>query len=260
MSTAARILIVEDELPAAHRLKGFVAELLPDALIQGPVAGVQAAVELLREETFDLIFLDVHLADGHSFEIFKEVKVSSPVIFITAFDQYALEAFKHNGIDYLLKPLKKPELERAIEKYVRFFGKKTEDASDSLRALADMLSKTRSDKKMKRLMVRYGAKIKMVDPDELAYVVSKDKLSYLTLFNGETVPSDFTMDELENSLDQNLFFRISRQMLVNLKAVEDLTVFSKSRLKISLNPPSDEECLVSAERTPGFKAWISGKV
>ena len=257
MSTR-RILIVEDELPAAHRLQGFVREYLPDAEIVGPVASVGEAVRVLKSETFDLVFLDIHLSDGHSFEIFRETEVSSPVIFITAFDEHALEAFRHNGIDYLLKPLKKAELERALDKYTRFFGGKN-DASQSLQALADMLNKARPEKKVKRLMVRYGSKIKMVDPDELAYVASRDKIAYLTLFTGETLPSDFTMDELEAGLDPNLFFRISRQMLVNLKAVEDMTVFSKSRLKLSLSPPCLDECLVSAERTPSFKAWLTGK-
>lgn len=254
-----RILIVEDELPAAHRLKSLIADFLTDFQIIGPVASVVDAVEVLKNESFDLIFLDIHLSDGHSFEIFKDVKVSSPVIFITAFDEYALNAFKHNGIDYLLKPLKKADLERALEKYTRYFEKKP-DTSDSLRALADMLNKAQPDKKMKRLMVRYGAKIKMVDPDELAYVFSKDKISYLTLFSGEIIPSDFTMEELEHNLDHNLFFRINRQMLINLKSVEDMVVFSKSRLKLSLHPHTTEECLVSAERTPSFKAWLSGKI
>lgn len=257
MSTT-RILMVEDELPAAHRLQGFIREHLPEAEIHGPVASVADAVRLLKQETFDLVFLDIHLADGHSFEIFKELDLSFPVIFITAYDEYALEAFRHNGIDYLLKPLKKADLERALDKYLRFFEKKP-DASQSLRALADMLNNARPEKKVKRLMVRYGSKIKMVDPDELAYVVSRDKISYLTLFAGETLPSDFTLDELETALDANLFFRINRQMLVNLKAVEDMTVFSKSRLKLSLHPRCEEECLVSAERTPGFKAWLTGK-
>jgi len=254
----SRILIVEDEAPAAARLIGFIEACLPGAEIVGPISTVEETVSLLEKEKFDLLFLDVHLADGQSFELFKEVKVDSPVIFITAFDQYALDAFKHNGIDYLLKPLKKVDLERAIEKYSRFFEKNPQQA-EQLKALADMLSGSKPESRMKRLMVRYGARIKMVDPNELAYVVSKDKISYLSLFNGETLPSDFTMDELENSLDAERFFRISRQMLVNLNAVEDMTVFSKSRLKITLNPKWEEECLVSAERTPAFKAWLSGK-
>lgn len=253
-----RILIVEDELPAAERLKTLLGESMPEARLHGPVASVDEAVALLKRETFDLIFLDIHLSDGHSFGIFREVKVNAPVIFITAFDRYALDAFRHNGIEYLLKPLKKADLERALEKYTRFFEQRG-DASESLQALAEMLRQPRPEKRMKRLMLRYGSKIKMVDPGELAYVISRDKISYLTLFSGDTVPSDFTLEELENSLDPNLFFRVNRQMLVNLEAVEDLTVFSKSRLKVSLRPASDEEVLVSAERTPGFKAWLTGK-
>lgn len=254
-----RILLVEDELPAAERLRNLIVEHSPQAEIEGPISSVSEAIKKLKSERYDLVFLDIHLSDGHSFEIFKEIQFSSPVIFVTAFDQYALDAFKHNGIEYLLKPLKKADLQKALDKYAQFFQQKS-DANASLKALADMLSKTTSsEKKMKRLMVRYGSKIKMVDPEELAYVVSKDKISYLTLFNKETLPSDFTMDELENSLDENVFFRINRQMLVNLKSVDDITVFSKSRLKLSLHPPTDEECLVSAEKTPAFKAWLTGK-
>lgn len=256
--TIRHILIVEDEIPAAARLKSLLLEFLPEVQVSGPVSSVQEAVKVLKNERFDLIFLDIHLSDGQSFEIFQEAEVSTPVIFITAYDQYALEAFKHNGIEYLLKPLKKADLQRALGKFEQFFTPKV-DASASLKALAEMLSKSQPAKTMKRLMVRYGSKIKMVDPVELAYVFSKDKISYLTLFNGECVPSDFTMDELECNLDSEQFYRINRQMVVNIKSVEDITVFSKSRLKLSLCPPSEEECLVAAERTPHFKAWLSGK-
>ena len=205
----------------------------------------------------DLIFSDIHLADGSSFEIFKEVEVTAPVIFTTAFDQYALEAFKVNSIDYLLKPVKAAELEKSLEKWKKLNGQNKPPVLDYQQLLNAL--KPAQQTYQKRLVIRYGPHIKTVEIADVAYFFTQEKVTFLNSFANKKLPVDATLDELEAVLDPAVFFRINRQFIINVKAIGNMTSYSKSRVKIELNPASEIETIVSAERSATFKNWLTGK-
>lgn len=249
-----RILIIEDELPAAERLKKLIAEVETNCEILGILPSVKSSVKWLRENPSpDLIFMDIHLSDGHSFEIFQEIAVVCPVIFSTAYDQYALEAFKVNSIDYLLKPVKKEELIRSFEKYKGLTGLNTHQ----INALLKQLSNTNKDFQ-RRIIIRYGDTIKMVEISEVAYFYTEEKINFLCTKTNLKYPIDQNLDELESILDPKQFFRINRQFIVNIHAIDKMLAWSKSRVKIILKPICELETIVSTERSPHFKEWLTG--
>ena len=254
-----KTLIIEDEEPAAVRLKKMLTEIEPGIQITGVIVSIKSAVEWLQKNAMpDLILMDVHLADGTSFDIFNEVTVTCPVIFITAFNQYALKSFQVNGIDYLLKPVKKQELERAIDKFKNWFQHKESSGIDYLK-LASLIQKNDRDLK-KRIMIRYGEVIKTIEISDVAYFFTEDKINFLRTKSNVTYPIDFNLDEMESRIDPQKFFRINRQFIVNFEAIAKMVSFSKSRVKITLNPPSDIETIVSTERSGNFKHWLTGDV
>jgi len=203
----------------------------------------------------DLIFMDIHLSDGDSFEIFKEQEVKSPVVFVTAYDQYALDAFKVNSIDYLLKPVKKEDLSRAIEKYKQRGSSNMQQMMDLLKQMNIAPSKKETQK---RIVIRYGDTIKMVEIADVAYFYTEDKINFLCTKDNVRYPIDQNLDELESMVDGDVFFRINRQYIVNINAIEKMLAWSKSRVKVILKPTCDNETIVSTERSPHFKEWLTG--
>jgi len=252
-------LIIEDEEPAAARLKKMLLEIEPDAQVAGVIVSIQSAIDWFKKNPMpDLVLMDIHLADGNSFEILNEVSITCPVIFITAFDQYALQSFQANGIDYLLKPIKKAELTKAIEKFKKWFLQKGAAEID-YQKLAAMIKLQNKDLK-KRIMIRYGEVIKTVEIDEVAYFYTEEKVNFLRTKSNTTYPVDFNLDEIEHMLDPGKFFRINRQFIINFDSIVKMISFSKSRVKITLQPPSDIETVVSTERSGNFKHWLTGEV
>lgn len=250
-----QILIIEDEQPAADRLKKMLADVIPDLEILGVLVSIQSAVKWLKENPMpSIIMMDINLADGPSFEIFNQVDVTSPVIFITAYDQYALDAFKVNSIDYILKPIKKEDLERAINKF-RSLG--TYNAVQ-LQALIKQISASNREYQ-KRIVIRYGDTIKMVEIDNVAYFYTEDKINFLTTKDNLRYPVDQNIDELESILDPRIYFRINRQFIININAIEKMLAWSKSRVKVILKPETTLETIVSTERSPFFKDWLVGR-
>jgi two-component system, LytTR family, response regulator LytT len=249
-----RILIIEDEEPASKRLWKMIKEIDPAAELLDSVATVTSAVSWFNEnDAPDLIFSDIQLADGTSFDIFKEVKISSPIIFITAYDQYAIEAFKVNSIDYLLKPLKKEDLQVAIEKF-----KKTRPAnpvSFDISKLLQAYNPTQQSYK-KRFIVRYGDHIKTIQTDEIAYFYTEDKVTFLTTYEGRRFAIDFNLDTLETLLEPKSFFRINRQFLISINSITEMFAYTKSRVLVKLKPATKQETIVSTERSADFKAWL----
>ena len=208
-----RALILEDERPAADRLRAILSELAPDIEIIERLDSVEDSVSYLRRfPRPDLIFMDIQLADGMSFEIFNLVEIKSPVIFTTAFDQYALKAFKINSVDYLLKPIDRDELARALDKYREFHARK-EEAPD-YRFLIDELQNRTEKKFKKRFLIRHGSKLSYLNTEEVAYFFSQDSSSFLTDRNGNQFILDIPLDELEPQLDAERFFRINRKMII----------------------------------------------
>lgn len=251
-----KVLIIEDEEPAAERLKDLLIQLVPEIEFAEPIVSIRTAVNFLSTHPqLDLIFLDIHLADGSSFDIFNQVEIETPVIFITAYDEYALKAFKVNSIEYLLKPVKKDELANAIEKWKKIFGKK--DELPDINALLMTLGKKENAYK-KRFLVRYGEHIRTIETDDIAYFYTEEKNNFFRTKDNQNYPCDFQLDKLESLLDPHRFFRINRQFIINIEAIDQMFAFSKSRVKVVLRPPINLDTIVSTERSPHFKEWLGG--
>lgn len=249
-----KILIIEDEQAAARRLQKLLTEIDPAHEIVGIVSSIEMAVEWFGEHPApELILMDIHLADGASFEIFEKVNITSPIIFATAYDEYALKAFKVNAIDYLLKPIKQNELERALEK-VAVPSKKSESSDE----LIHKLEEAGFIRKSKRLLVKMGQSIKLIDLDQVSYFYSKDKISFAVLPGNKRYPLDQSLDQIEHMVDPLHYFRINRQFIVKMESIDEMVAYSKSRVKLKLNPPTEEDAIVSKERSPEFKKWLVG--
>jgi len=254
---AIKVLIIEDEEPAAARLKKMLVEIEPGIDIAGIIVSIKSSISWFQKNPMpDLVLMDIHLADGTSFDIFNEVTVSCPVIFITAFDKYALKSFQVNGIDYLLKPVKREDLARALGKFKSWFLHREGPVIDYFK-LAAVLQKNEKETR-KRIMIRYGEVIKTVEIEDVAYFYTEEKINFLRTRTNITYPIDFNLDEVEGMVDPRKFFRINRQFIVNFDAIAKMVSYSKSRVKITLQPPSEIETIVSTERSGNFKHWLTG--
>jgi DNA-binding LytR/AlgR family response regulator len=252
----ARILIIEDEETAAKRLLKMVKDLLPDVEVMNDISSIAAAMEWFENNHHpDLVLMDIHLADGSSFEIFKRIKVDCPVIFTTAFDQYALEAFKVNSIDYLLKPIKKEELQRALDKFQKLHFKSAAPI-DIEKLLASIQQKAEYKE---RFIIRYGEHMKTIQTSEIAYIYTENRISFAVLKEGKRYALDFNLDQLEQMLNPKQFFRINRQFIIGYNSITEMLTYSKSRVLVKLNPPAKEDTIVSTERSSAFKAWLAGE-
>jgi two-component system response regulator LytT len=252
------ILIIEDEQATARHTKKMLLEIDPDVNILGILDSIESTVNWFRTHNEpDLLLLDIHLADGLSFEIFKEVDILCPVIFATAYDQYAIQAFRVNSVDYLLKPISREALMEALKKYMKRSSAINTPVIDYAK-LAEMLSK-KGPELIKRIMIRYGENIKAVDIKDIAYFHTIEKNVFLSTFDNKNYPIDFSLDELETKLDAARWFRINRQFIISFESIEKMTAYSKSRIKISLRPPCPSESISSTERSGDFKLWLAGK-
>jgi two-component system, LytTR family, response regulator LytT len=252
-----KVVIIEDEAFAALRLKKMIHDFNPEIQILAELESVAESVKWFKSNPEpDLIFLDIHLEDDLSFAIFDQVNISSAVIFTTAFDEYAIKAFKLKSIDYLLKPIIHEELAAALKKYEQFSG--LHRNSVDLQTLYNLI--TGSEKKYReRFSISVGTKIKMVEVTDIAYFFVMDKGVYLRTKQGNTFNVDFTLDKLEEMLNPASFFRINRKYLVNISSIANMANWSRSRVKLELNPKADEEfdTVVSVDRSTAFKNWLN---
>lgn len=250
-----QVLLIEDEEAAYMRLEKMLRTLRPEWTISGILTGVVEAFEWFASHSMpDLIFSDIQLSDGVAFEIYEKVAITCPVIFVTAYDNYAIKAFQLNSIDYLLKPINEEDLNRAIGKFERLQG---HDA-DSKRLL-DLAKRYFRERQFEnRLISRYGQKIKVIDAADIAYLIRENRTVMLTTREGQHYPLDENLEELEQVLDPSKFFRINRQMIVQFGAIQDIVVYTKSQLKLHLHPETSHETLVSTHRTKEFKEWLKG--
>jgi two-component system, LytTR family, response regulator len=251
-------LIIEDEEPASLRLDKMIKDISPDAICLGCLVSISSSVAWFQKNKHpDIVFMDIQLGDGESFEIFKMVDVNCPVVFTTAFDQYALKAFKVNSVDYLLKPIKKHELELTINKF------ESDREPEGLLAkkidykLLALEIRTQTEYQ-KRLLIRFGDTFKAVEINRVAYFYTKDRSNYLCTADGDRYPIDEKLDKLEIILNPGIFFRINRQFIVNINSIKRMVSYSKSRVKLEMDPPSDSEIIVSTDKSPGFKSWLKG--
>jgi DNA-binding LytR/AlgR family response regulator len=251
-----KILIIEDEPASAQRLQKMVIEIEPEATVMELLDSISTSVEWLRGHSEpDLVLSDIHLADGLSFEIFRQVNLSCPVIFTTAYDQYAIQAFKANGIDYLLKPVKKTELAEAIRKFRKM---QTSAPRFDLSLLAEVLG-SKNKEYLKRLVIRIGQQIKVIGISDVAYFYIDEKIVFAVTFGRDRYPMDLSLDQLEGQLDPERFFRINRAFIVSLESIETMITYSKARIKIRLKPPCELESITSTERSAAFRDWLRGK-
>ena len=247
------VLIVEDEPLAASRLADLLREIDPSIRVTATLDSVAGAVAWLRSHRADLLFLDIQLSDGLSFAIFDVVPVDSPVIFTTAFDQYALRAFRVNSVDYLLKPLRATDLRESLAKYRGMARALQPDMEELLRTV-----RSRDVEYKQRFLIQFGEKIRKVQIGEVAYFHALEKAVFLTTTGRQCYPVEYTLDALEGVLDPQKFFRINRKMIVAFDAIRSMVPYSRSRLRITLEPPEPREieALVSVERAAAFKAWM----
>ncbi len=256
-----RSIIIEDEKPAARRLQRLLTSMGVEVEIA--LHSVAESMDyLLNNEHPDLIFLDIQLSDGLSFEIFDQLEVKSAVIFTTAYDEYALQAFKLNSIDYLLKPIDEEELESAVDKFrVRFreSGKTTSPATIDLQQIAQLLSNPVEREYKKRYTSRVGEHLKLFTTDEINLFYSENKGTYINIGTGRNYLIDNKLEGLENELDPKRFFRISRQAIVNVDAIKDMVSYTNSRLQVKIESFKEFPLIVSRERVKDFKHWLEGE-
>lgn len=252
-----RILIIEDEPFAADHLEILIQQLQADAKILAKLSTVRESIQWIKtHQEYDLIFTDIQLADGTCFEIFPEVEIKVPIIFTTAYDQYALRAFKVNSVDYLLKPIDKPALQAAFDKLERLRQEANPPPAFGPKQLQQLIQSMQPAYKQ-RFAVKIGDHLKLVPTDQVLYFLSQHKLTYLVTKEGKKYPIQYTLQELEDLLNPKQFFRINRQMLLRDRAIEDVATISNSRLKVKI-PFSKAAVVVSRERCSDFKDWLDG--
>lgn len=248
------ILLIEDELPAARQLTKLLNAQLPGCTILETLDSVEGAVRWLRAfPAPDLVFMDIQIADGLSLDIFRQVDVSAPVIFTTAFDQYAVQAFKVNAIDYLLKPVDPDELQKALERVRE--RRAAREAPIDLQALVRHFQPAAFKD---RFLVKAGQHMTFITTSEIAFFRSSDGLTMAHLNSGKKYFIDHTLDELEGLLDPRRFYRVGRAMLLCLEAIRKIHPHLNGRLKLEIDPAAPEEVFVSRDRAGDFKAWLGG--
>ncbi len=237
-------IILEDEILALNRLKRMIQELDMDIQVVESFDTIEDTANYFinTKEHPDILFMDIQVADGNSFELFSLVEIKSKIIFATAYDEYAVEAFRKNALDYLLKPIKIEELRESVSKAKSFnefekLGQQKEGYKE-------------------RFLLRFGSKFKNVKSKDISYILSKDRICYFFTFDEQKIPSDYNLQELESLLDPSKFFRINRQLIINIDSVKDMRIHSASRLKIQLEPNLNEEIVISTDKSKEFKQWL----
>ncbi len=248
------ILIIEDEAFAAEKLEQMLLDINPAIKVMAKLGSINESVKWLMNHTAELIFLDIQLSDGISFSIFEQVTINTPIIFTTAYDQYAIKAFELNSISYLLKPIRKKDLEESLQKYQAL---KSAFSIDFEMLLANMQG--REPEYKKRFLIQIGEKISKIEISETAYFYVLYKGVFLKTFEGKSYPVEYTLDKLESLLNPELFFRINRKFLVNMEAISKMVAYSRGRVKLELKPkPEDDfDTIVSIDRSSDFKKWLN---
>jgi two-component system, LytTR family, response regulator LytT len=257
-----KVLIIEDEELAVKKLQKTLASVDPGAEVVGVADSIRSSVNWLQTNpTPDLILMDIELADGQSFEIFDKVEVKSTVIFTTSYDEYALKAFKVNSIDYLLKPVQKEDLQAALDKLKSIKSMYANNNSPASSLNVDSLVKELQQKLQpkefrKRFLVKHAQKLVSVDVEEIAYFYSDGRLNFFKTADNRKFVVDYTMDDLEEMLDPDQYFRISRAFYVSVNCIDQIHDYFGNRLLLHLKPAVDKEAIVSREKVTDFKKWM----
>lgn len=249
-----KVVIVEDEKIAANRLEKLLIQIDSSIEVIAKLGSIKSSVDWFKNNKAELIFLDIQLSDGLSFSIFDQLSIKTPVIFTTAYDQYAIKAFQLNSISYLLKPIRESELKQSLSKYNELIAALNIDFKSLLK---EMNGEKISYKK--RFLIHAGDKLKKIDVDDIAYFYALEKNVFIKTFNKTSYAVDYTLDALDNILNPEQFFRINRKYIVNMNSISEMIAYSRGRVKLNLNPAADEEldAIVSVERSPKFKQWMN---
>jgi DNA-binding LytR/AlgR family response regulator len=246
-----KVVIIEDETAAEVNLRALLAGVCPEAQVVASLESVTDTVAWFSANPApDLVFMDIHLADGDAFRIFPQIEIASPIVFTTAYDQYALEAFKVNSIDYLLKPIKPDELRRALDKLDRLSGSERTEYADKVKTMAAAAGRT--------FLVHMRDKIVPLSLDRIAFCYTENERVSAHTVDGRQMPLDGALDHLMARLPEDEFFRANRQFIVARRAVKDISVWFGSRLSLDLTQPTPERIVISKARVPEFKRWIRG--
>lgn len=250
-----KVIIIEDEMHAADFLKSLIHKYDKTIEIEAVLDSVKKSVKWLEEHSHpDLIFMDIQLADGLSFDIFEKTLVDCPVIFTTAFNEYAIKAFKVNSIDYLLKPIDLDELTRAIDKFKNQFTKSGQELHPML---FDKVIQMITQKFKKRFVIKVGEHIKSIAVEDILYFYSMEKATYMHTIDDRNYVIDYSMDQVEKLIDPNSFFRINRKYLISMDSYTDIIAYTNSRLKLELKHSIDQDVIVAREKVRQFKNWLN---
>jgi len=249
-----KVLIIEDELLAAEKISGYVRDIFPEAQLLGPINSIAEGVAWFKQNPEpDVVISDIMLSDGLCFDIYKEKNISWWVIFTTAYDEYVIRAFEVNSIDYLLKPVSKQKLKESLRK-ISYEQTQNKTDIDYLK-LAELLQASTQSYKS-RFLVKVGQKIKAIPTSKIAYFFTHDKLSFLVSHQKDKFPLDHSLEEIDAMLNPKDFFRINRKYIIHLDAVKVIHPYFKGRLKLELLPETNEDIVISSEKTPSFKSWL----
>jgi two-component system, LytTR family, response regulator len=254
-----KVIIIEDEVPAAEKLERYLHKYDSSITISARFDSVANSVAWLKDhqDTIDLIFMDIQLIDGLSFQIFQQVQVRKPVIFTTAFNEFALDAFKVNSIDYLLKPITFTDLSAALKK-LENLKQQLQWTDDKTTKVQQAVSSLKTREYKNRFMVKLGEHIRSITTDQIAVFYADGRDVYLVTTQPRKFIIDYTLEALEDILNPSMFFRLNRTFILNINAIKDVLVYSNSRLKITLQQEFDKEIIVSREKVSEFKKWFDG--
>jgi DNA-binding LytR/AlgR family response regulator len=246
------VLIIEDEKPAADKLKRLLSKAVEGIKIVDTLETVESSINwFLNNPSPDLIFMDIQLADGISFEIFDSVEIKTPVIFTTAYDEYAIRAFKVNSVDYLLKPIDQDSLSKAIDKFKTLYPAKTDNKKIEL--IYNQLAK----KYKTRFFIKFGSHCRSVMTDEIRYFFIVERSTFMNTFAGKIFDVDYSLDQIQKMVDPEKFYRINRNFIINIAAITDIITWSSNRLKVKLTGGDENfEMVVSREKVSDFKRWL----
>ena len=249
-----KILVIEDEYHAQKRLSALIEALRPEAKILHVLDSVEDSVEWLQNHPApDLMFLDIQLSDGLSFEIFPLAQVQTPVIFTTAFDEYAIRAFKINSVDYLLKPVEEEDLEQAFQKFETHFKKKTPYDFKTIENLVQSLVRPQYKE---RFLIKVGQNLSYIPTTEIAYFYSENSYSFLKTRSGKKHILDLPLEEISKLVNPDEFYRINRKVLVKIDSIQQISPYFNNRLILDLHPKADFEATVSREKVREFRGWV----
>lgn len=252
-----RALIIEDEKPAAEHLQRLISQLNIKIEVETIISSIEDAIAWFKNKPMpDLIFLDIQLSDGLSFELFNHFDITCPIIFTTAYEEYAIKAFKVNSVDYLLKPIKLNDLDYAVNKYMLTANSLKGLTSETFRSKIDLIMKMLTNNYKSRFIVNAGIHIKSIDTEKTSMFYSLGKSTFLLDDTGKSYDINYSLEQIEKLIDPDQFFRISRKYIVNIKAITDIITYSASRLQLKVQNSKDDEITVSRSKLKEFKQWL----